>query len=90
MFFLGGAVGNLGFGFLSDSVGRYPTFVLTNVVCMITGIVTPYCKDVYSFTAIRFVMELTHSTYFGTIYLLGKREMLWENSEHACSVSYEI
>ena len=71
MFFLGGAVGNLGFGYLSDRFGRFPTFVASNIIVMISGIVTPYCADVYSFTVIRFVMGLTHSTYFGTIYLLG-------------------
>ena len=71
MFFLGGAVGNLAFGAIADHFGRYPTFVAANIIVMVSGIVTPYCADVYSFTAIRFVMGLTHSTYFGTIYLLA-------------------
>ena len=47
MFFVGGAVGNLGFGVISDRFGRYPTFVASNIICMISGIVTPYCADAY-------------------------------------------
>ena len=61
MFFLGGIVGNLAFGVLSDSIGRYPTFFASNIIVMISGIVTPYCTDVYSFSAVRDPIQNTQN-----------------------------
>ncbi len=71
VFFVGAAIGTLLFGFAADRYGRYPSFVAANLLLMVVGIILPYCQDVYSFVAARFAMGLTHSQYYGLIYLLG-------------------
>ena len=37
-----------------------------------SGIILPYCKDFHTFTAVRFVMGLNFTTFFTSIYVLGK------------------
>ncbi len=72
-FFFGSLVGCLGFGYLSDYVGRYPTFFATNVIVMVSGLGLPYCHDFYSFTLLRFMMGLSYNTFFTSMYLLGEK-----------------
>ena len=70
--FLGAVVGALVFGSMADYLGRYPTFVVTNAVLFISGIVTPFCTDFYSFVLVRFVMGTTFYTFYTLIYVLGE------------------
>ena len=32
---------------MADHFGRYPTFVVTNAVLFVSGVVTPFCTDFY-------------------------------------------
>ena len=41
--FFGGAIpGMIFFGWFADSYGRIPATVLSNLVCLVTGVVTPF------------------------------------------------
>ena len=72
MFFLGAFFGCLIFGIVSDKLGRYPTFFVTNVMNLAFGIAISYCYDFATFTAVRFFSGLSYTTFFNTIYILGK------------------
>ena len=72
MFFLGSFFGSLIFGVVSDKVGRYPTFCITNVINLTGGIAISYCYDFATFTAVRFLTGLSYITFFNTLYIIGK------------------
>ena len=71
MHYVGGAIGAIINGYLSDAYGRYPIFVVTNLILLATGFTAPFCTDIYSFTLNRFFMGSTKGTYFNALYLLG-------------------
>ena len=71
IFFLGSFFGSLFFGIVSDKLGRYPTFFVTNVMNLAFGIAISYCHDFASFTAVRFLSGLSYNTFFNTLYILG-------------------
>ena len=64
--------GCLIYGWISDNYGRYPTFLVSNIIVACSGIILPYCRDFYTFAALRFVMGLNFTTFFTSIYVLGK------------------
>ncbi len=72
MAFLGAVFGATVFGKMADKYGRYPIFVLTNAILLVTGIVTPFCADFVSFTLLRVLMGATFYTFYTLIYVLGK------------------
>ena len=72
MFFLGALFGNLIFGIVSDKLGRYTTFFITNVINLVFGIAISYCNDFVTFSVVRFFSGLPYMTFFNTIYILGK------------------
>ena len=72
MYFLGALFGSLIFGIVSDKLGRYPTFFITNVINLVFGIAISYCHDFVTFSAVRFLSGLSYTTFFNTIYILGK------------------
>jgi hypothetical protein len=72
MFFVGSAIGALIFGWVGDKYGRYPSLVISTVIVTIAGVTLPYCEDIVSFTIVRFIMGLSYTTYYITIYLLCK------------------
>ena len=72
IFFLGSFFGSLFFGIVSDKLGRYPTFFITNVMNLAFGIAISYCHDFATFTAVRFLAGLSYNTFFNTLYILGK------------------
>ena len=37
-----------------------------------SGIILPYCQDFHTFAALRFIMGLNFTTFFTSIYVLGK------------------
>jgi len=71
MFYAGAIFGTLFFGWVSDHFGRYPTFILSNMIIMVTGIATPFAWDFNSFTAIRFCMGTGFITFFMSLYMLA-------------------
>ena len=71
MFYAGAIVGTLIFGWISDHYGRYWSFILSNYVIMITGILTPFANGFVSFIIIRFAMGLGFLTFFMAMYMLS-------------------
>ena len=72
MFFLGAFFGSLVFGVVADRFGRYPAFFIANVINLTLGIAISYCHDFASFTAVRFIGGLSYTTFFNTLYIIGK------------------
>ena len=68
--------GCLIYGWISDNYGRYPTFLVSNIIVACSGIILPYCRDFHTFAALRFVMGLNFTTFFTSIYVLGKGTVL--------------
>ena len=71
IFFLGAIPGMLFFGWLSDTIGRLPTIMCSNVLAGVTGVLTPFVTGHLSFLALRFAMGLAYNTFFTTPYILG-------------------
>ena len=71
-FFLGAIPGMIFFGWFADAYGRMPAIVLSNIICLISGMVTPFFPDSISFIILRFVMGLAFNTFFTVPYILGK------------------
>ncbi len=73
IFFVGAAIGTLAFGYIGDTYGRYPAFFGSTTLLCLMGILLPYCDSFWTFSAVRFLMGLTHTAYFTNIFMLGKR-----------------
>ena len=71
-FFLGAIPGMMFFGWFADAYGRMPAIVLSNIICLISGMLTPFFPDSISFIILRFVMGLAFNTFFTVPYILGK------------------
>ena len=72
LFFVGAIPGMIFFGWLSDAYGRMPTIIISNVICLITGVITPFVTEHISFMVLRFMMGLAFNTFFTAPYVLGK------------------
>jgi MFS family permease len=70
MYFVGSFFGCGIFGFISDYIGRFKTFFITNVLLMISGFALPYCYTFETFSTVRFVMGLTFNTFWSSMYVL--------------------
>ena len=71
-FFFGAIPGTLIFGWLSDTYGRLPTIIISNIIALVTGLVTPFAAGHVSFIILRFVMGLSFYTFFLVPYVLGR------------------
>ncbi len=71
MFYVGGIIGTLVFGYTADREGRVKTILASNLLLMVSGLATPFCTNFTTFTFIRFCMGLTHFTFFSVFLLLG-------------------
>ena len=72
LFFLGAIPGMIFFGWFADARGRMPAIVLSNVICLVSGTVTPFFPDSISFLVLRFVMGLAFNTFYTVPYILGE------------------
>ena len=72
LFFAGSIPGTLFFGWFSDSKGRLPTIVVSNVIAFVTGMAIPFASNAATFLALRFIMGLSFSTHFVSVYILGE------------------
>jgi len=70
MFFCGAIPGMVVFGWFSDTYGRLPTIMISNIIALIAGIATPFVTGYYSFLAVRFAMGLSFNTFFTAPYIL--------------------
>ena len=71
MFYAGAIIGTLIFGYVSDHFGRFWSFMISNMVIMVTGLATPFAFDFVSFIVLRFLMGLGFNTFFMALYMLA-------------------
>jgi len=69
-FFFGAIPGMLIFGWLSDTYGRLPTIIISNIIALATGIATPFVTDHVMFIVLRFGMGLSFYTFYLVPYIL--------------------
>ena len=72
LFFAGAIPGMIFFGWFSDSYGRIPTIMASNILCLITGVATPFAQEYISFLVLRFLMGVAFNTFFTMPYVLGR------------------
>ena len=60
------------FGWLSDTYGRLPTIIISNIIALATGIATPFVTDHVMFIVLRFGMGLSFYTFYLVPYILGQ------------------
>ncbi len=75
LFYVGGVVGTLFFGYTADRLGRVWTVLASNAVLGATGLATPFCSTFASFSAVRFAMGISHVTFFAVFLLLGEKNL---------------
>ena len=54
LFFTGAIPGMLVFGWLADRHGRLPTILLSNTICLVCGVVTPFTTGHTAFLVLRY------------------------------------
>ena len=64
VFFFGAIPGMLFFGWFSDTFGRLPTIMFSNILALVTGIATPFVTGHFSFLALRLAMGLAFNTFY--------------------------
>ena len=72
VFFFGAIPGTLFFGWFSDTYGRLPTIMISNMITLLAGIATPFVTGYASFLALRFTMGLAFDTCYTVPYVLGR------------------
>ena len=77
LFFAGAIPGMIFFGWFADSYGRIPTIMASNILSLITGVITPFAHDYISFLVLRFAMGLAFNTFFTIPYILGEYIDSW-------------
>jgi len=70
LFFTGAIPGMLVFGWLADRHGRLPTIFLSNTICLVCGVVTPFTTGHTAFLALRFLMGTAFNTFYTSPYIL--------------------
>jgi len=70
LFFMGAIPGMLFFGWFSDSFGRLPTIMVSNLLAGVVGVVTPFVTSHIPFLILRFAMGLAFNTFFTAPYIL--------------------
>ena len=71
LFFCGAIPGMMFFGWFADAYGRIPAIMASNILCLITGLATPFAQEYISFLVLRFLMGLAYTTFFTIPYVLG-------------------
>ena len=71
LFFAGSLVGTIAFGYIADTHGRVAATVLANLVLFIAGIITPYCRGLAGFFAVRFAQGTSFMTFYTTPFMMG-------------------
>ena len=71
LFFAGAIPGMVFFGWFADAYGRIPTIMASNILSLVTGVITPFAPDYISFLVLRFAMGLAFNTFFTIPYILG-------------------
>ena len=71
VFFFGAIPGMLFFGWFSDTFGRLPTIMFSNILALVTGMATPFVTGHFSFLALRLAMGLAFNTFYTAPYILG-------------------
>lgn len=69
-FFFGAIPGMLILGWLSDTYGRLPTIIISNIIAFVSGMATPFVTGHVAFIALRFCMGLSFYTFFLVPYVL--------------------
>ena len=72
LFFSGAIPGMIFFGWFADAYGRIPAIMASNIICLITGVATPFAQEYISFLVLRFLMGLAFNTFFTMPYVLGR------------------
>jgi len=70
LFFMGAIPGMLFFGWFSDSFGRLPTIMVSNLLAGVVGVVTPFVTSHTPYLILRFAMGLAFNTFFTAPYIL--------------------
>ena len=70
-FFFGAIPGMLILGWLSDTYGRRPTIIISNIIALVSGMATPFVTGHVAFIVLRFCMGLSFYTFFLVPYVLG-------------------
>ena len=76
IFYMGSVLGTILYGWAADKFGRYPTFIVANVILAISGICLPLCNDTVCFASVRFVMGMNWSAFYGTLVVLGELSLV--------------
>ena len=63
------------FGWLSDTYGRLPTIIISNIIALVSGVATPFVTGHMGFILLRFVMGLSFYTFYLVPYILGR---IWQ------------
>lgn len=90
MFFVGGIIGTLFFGYAADHFGRLWALYSANGLLLVTGLATPFCQNFIAFVAIRFLMGLTHTTFFSVFFLLTLENVSIEKRSFIGNISLAI
>ena len=61
------------------SYGRVPAIVVSNAVCLVCGVVTPFMPEFVSFLVLRFIMGLAFNTFYTVPYILGRLKVEWRD-----------
>lgn len=69
-FFFGAIPGMLILGWLSDTYGRLPTIIISNIIALVSGMATPFVTGHVAFIVLRFCMGLSFYTFFLVPYVL--------------------
>ena len=72
LFFAGAIPGMIFVGWFSDAYGRIPAIMASNIICLITGVATPFATEYISFLALRFLMGVSYNTFYSMPYVLGR------------------
>ena len=63
------------------SYGRVPAIVVSNAVCLVCGVVTPFMPEFVSFLVLRFIMGLAFNTFYTVPYILGRLKLKLQQSK---------
>ena len=73
LFFAGAIPGMIFFGWFADAYGRIPAIMASNILCLVTGVATPFIQEYVAFLVLRFAMGLAFNTFFTMPYVLGRK-----------------
>ena len=71
LFYIGAIPGMIFFGWFSDIRGRVPAIILSNFICLITGLVTPLITNYVYFFILRFLQGFAYNSFYSIAFVLG-------------------